>query len=299
MWHTYTPGSCSVVQCGFHCADRCNDWWIHEVGCRIRQQWLRSWGSQSVSWRGSGNTGHWYFSWVDFYIFDIFLTGSAGTYTLWTGLQDGSKGIPGSMVAMGLIPNAPYRPCLAVSICLMKLFNALHLCFPHLSVQAFVTGLLCNFHMVPCQPSLFRQFLICYDVYIQIKNGVQFHVLVVLECEGNWRLCNACPACTYKLEGEEMLIFNMLITMDGNDSLKQVLCREMTYNVEGQPLYRSAEWPEGQDVSNNYYLSRECVDRWVKDQIQKVAPAPEDRDEEENPCASHWTNMANKMMAQM
>lgn len=41
------------------------------------------------------------------------------------------------------------------------------------------------------------------------------------------------------------------------------------------------------------------MDRWVKDQIQKVAPAPEDRDEEENPCASHWTNMANKMMAQM
>lgn len=229
----------------------------------------------------------------------MFLTRSAGTYTLRTGLQDGSNGVPGSMVAMGLIPNAPYRPHLAVSIRLMKLFNALHLRSPHLSAQAFVTGLLCNFHAVPCQPSLFRQFLICYDVYIQIKNGAQSRVLAALEREGNWRLRNACPACTYKLEGEDALIFDMLVTMDGNDSLKRVLCRETMYNAEGQPVYRSVERLEGRDVSNDYYLSHEHVDRWVRDQIQRAAPAAEDKVEEENSCASCWTNMANEMTAQM
>jgi hypothetical protein len=39
----------------------------------------------------------------------------------------------------------------------------------------------------------------------------------------DWRLRHACPACTYKLKNENSLLFSLLFTMDGNDSLKQIL----------------------------------------------------------------------------
>ncbi|KAG1872000.1 hypothetical protein C8R48DRAFT_670407 [Suillus tomentosus] len=39
----------------------------------------------------------------------------------------------------------------------------------------------------------------------------------------HWRLKHACPACTYKLQGEVPMKFSLLYAMDGNDSLKRVL----------------------------------------------------------------------------
>lgn len=179
----------------------------------------------------------------------------------------------------------------------MKLFDTLHLRSPHLSAQAFVKGL-CDLHSVPYQPYLLHQFIICYDVYIQIKNGVQSRVSVVLQRGGNWRLRNACPACTYKLEGEEKLIFEMLVTMDGNDSLKRILCRETSYNPEdGRPTFRSMERPDNRCVSGDYYLSRERVDRWAKNQVQRALSETEEEDV--NPCASRWSNMVNELTARM
>jgi hypothetical protein len=41
-----------------------------------------------------------------------------------------------------------------------------------------------------------------------------------------WRIKHTCPACTYKLKGEYALTYKMLVTMDGNDSLKRILSRE-------------------------------------------------------------------------
>jgi hypothetical protein len=60
-----------------------------------------------------------------------------------------------------------------------------------------------------------------------------------------WCMKHACPACMYKLEGEDTLIFNMLTTMDGNDSLKCVLRCDKSLMVEdetGEPtLAKSSE----------------------------------------------------------
>jgi hypothetical protein len=42
----------------------------------------------------------------------------------------------------------------------------------------------------------------------------------------DYRLRHSCPACTYKLQDEGDLIFEMLVTMDGNDSLKRILRRD-------------------------------------------------------------------------
>jgi hypothetical protein len=41
----------------------------------------------------------------------------------------------------------------------------------------------------------------------------------------DWHIRHSCPACTYKLQGKKQLLFSMLWAMDGNDSLKHILCR--------------------------------------------------------------------------
>jgi len=38
-----------------------------------------------------------------------------------------------------------------------------------------------------------------------------------------WHLKNACPTCTYILQGEPELRFSLLYMMDGNDSLKRAV----------------------------------------------------------------------------
>jgi ferredoxin-like protein FixX len=40
-----------------------------------------------------------------------------------------------------------------------------------------------------------------------------------LDHGSTWHMKHACPACLYKLEGEDTLIFDMLTTIDGNNSL--------------------------------------------------------------------------------
>jgi hypothetical protein len=93
----------------------------------------------------------------------------------------------------------------------------------------------------------------------------------------NWRLSHACPACTYKLKGEADLIFKMLVTRDGNDSLKRILRRQpLATPAEGEPepegprVGDSRELPDHRTVAGDYLISREKVDRWAKDIVQEV-----------------------------
>jgi hypothetical protein len=59
-----------------------------------------------------------------------------------------------------------------------------------------------------------------------------------------------------KIKGEDKLIFNMLTTMDGNNSLKRILRRSKTSianNEAGEPvLGRSKEWANNRDMSDSY-----------------------------------------------
>jgi hypothetical protein len=77
----------------------------------------------------------------------------------------------------------------------------------------------------------------------------------------------------YKLEGEAELVFSMLVTADGNDSLKRVLRRGAhEYDDEGNPLPgKSNERPDPRlaGAGEPYFLSRERVDRWAKDRFKE------------------------------
>ncbi|KAF6759070.1 hypothetical protein DFP72DRAFT_806955, partial [Ephemerocybe angulata] len=118
-------------------------------------------------------------------------------------------------------------------------------------------------------------------------------VLAVLKRDAaDWRLENACPACTYRLEGEPELVFKMLVTMDGNDSLKRVARRlgTLAEEVEGEDVSVGPlkDVEDKRRVSSTYYLTREQVD------AGPARPAPgvgEEGSEEDSPCAGRWHNM--------
>jgi hypothetical protein len=138
-------------------------------------------------------------------------------------LTEGDQGIAAALVRQGLMPCAPFSPTLAFSTRLLELYRNTHLRCPHLAIQPFVKGL-CDLHGVPFRPYLSQQFSISYDLYLMIREEVQQRVSAALRHDApNYRLRHSCPACTYKLQDKGDLIFKMLITMDGNDSLKRIL----------------------------------------------------------------------------
>jgi hypothetical protein len=146
---------------------------------------------------------------------------------------------------------------------------------------------------------------------LSIREGVARRVDTALERDSSdWRLRNACPACCYKLKGEPAQIFEMLVTMDGNDSLKRILRRKPApeSGEEGDvPLVgESRELADSREVEGGYYLSREKVDRWAKDVVEELLPesilneqGSGGEEEDPNPCATQWANMKNDLTARM
>lgn len=109
-------------------------------------------------------------------------------------------------------------------------------------------------------------------MYLSIRNRVDQRIQTALKRnDSGWRLRHACPACTHKLTGEPELVFSMLVTMDGNDSLKRVQRRtpapidpgDGDAAVVGSPNERMDE----RTVGVGYYITREQVDRWNRDLV--------------------------------
>ena len=215
-------------------------------------------------------------------------------------ILEGDINIPAALVRQGLIPCAPYHPSMAVTTRVLELYRNNHLHCPHLAIQPFVKSL-CDLHGKAFRPYLSQQFSICYDLYIQIRDEANLRVALALSRDApQWRLQNACPACTYKLEGESKLIFDMLCTMDGNDSLKRIIRREpapLTDGDEAPQVGASRESPDSREVGGDYYLTREKVDRWAKAALEQLLQV--DDDGEGTPCEARWQNMINEVAARM
>ncbi|KAJ7810225.1 hypothetical protein B0H14DRAFT_3090839 [Mycena olivaceomarginata] len=141
------------------------------------------------------------------------------------------------------MPCAPWKPSVAIAA--------------RLAIQSFVKSL-CDLHGIRRQT----------DCLVNSALGRN---------TPNWRLKHTCPACMYKLEGEDELIFSMLFNMDGNDSLKQVLKRLKTDGSEEElTAGPSIERDDSRDGGEDYFLRWERVDRWVRS-----------RGDPSNPC-SDW-----------
>ncbi|KAJ7787485.1 hypothetical protein B0H14DRAFT_3095373 [Mycena olivaceomarginata] len=217
-------------------------------------------------------------------------------------LDSRAKGIAPGLILHGVMPCAPWNPAVAIKIRVLETYRVMHVRCPHLAIQAFVKSL-CDIHGVPYRPYLCQQFSISYDLYLDIRRRTDDRVTAALGRDSSWRMKHACPACMYKLEGEDALIFEMLSTMDGNDSLKRVLRRDkssMAQDETGEPtLARSSEREDSRDASDGYYISRERVDRWAKSRLGDRLPMEATNTDEDNPCAERWKNMINDVTSKM
>ncbi|KAJ7766007.1 hypothetical protein B0H14DRAFT_3510101 [Mycena olivaceomarginata] len=171
-----------------------------------------------------------------------------------------------------------------------------------LAIQAFVKTL-CDLHGVPYRPYLREQFSILYDLYLDLRRRTEARLLHHLGRDSfAWRVKHDCPACMYKLEGEDELIFDVLVTQDGGNSLKRVLQRN---KVESEPgdgpefvVGESKEYTDNRDASDWYFLAREKVNELAKHRIAERMPM-EAIEDKTNPCAERWKNMIEDVTAKM
>ncbi|KAJ7176367.1 hypothetical protein C8R43DRAFT_872549 [Mycena crocata] len=217
-------------------------------------------------------------------------------------LDPSAGGVAPALILEGLMPCAPWKPSVVIKIRVLEAYRVTHVRCPQLAVQSFVKAL-CDIHGVAYKPYLCQQFSIAYDLYLELRRRVDERVSKTLGRDSTWRMKHACPACTYKLEGEDRLIFDMLTTMDGNDSLKRVLRRSkptMEENESGEPVLGSSkERVDNRDAGDGYMLSRERVDRWAKTRLADVLPMESGNSNTENPCADRWKNMINDVTSKM
>ncbi|KAL4072702.1 hypothetical protein V8B97DRAFT_2023444 [Scleroderma yunnanense] len=143
--------------------------------------------------------------------------------------------------------------------------------------------------VVAFQPYISHQFTIVFNQYLQILQYVQHMTLTMICCIGPlWHLKNACPACTYTLQGKPELKFSLLYTMNGNDSLKHAIM---------QCPSKCEELLLGQVLACDWYLTQEEVDVFAKDHQVDIDMLTEGN--EDNPCAGCWKNMKDQHTTRM
>ena len=206
---------------------------------------------------------------------------SADTATCIVPIASDDPFISCALLRLGLVPCAPVRPTVAISIRALEFFRISSLYSPHFTLHAF-GKVLCHSHVVctlpysassgalipafqvAFKPYLLHQLSVAYDVYLALRRNTDRRVKVALQRqERNWRLQNCCPACTYELKDEKKLTFRLLFAMDGNDSLKRVRGRQPMKEGAGDGLPEmemSNERPDNRSCGEDYFLSRETVD---------------------------------------
>jgi hypothetical protein len=208
----------------------------------------------------------------------------------------GEHYVASAYVGQGLMPAAPYLPNVAITIRTLEIFRAIQLCCPRLGVQAFIRAL-CDIHGIAPRPHLGVQFSVAFDVYLSIRAEVDKRVQVALGRDTpNWRLKNACPACLYKLEGEQPILLPVLCTFDGNNSLVRFWRREREIvDDSGRAVPgASKERIDARVAAGDYYMPREDVNMWSKEGLEELmkgfvpGSAPDDDDDR---CDERWENV--------
>lgn len=115
-----------------------------------------------------------------------------------------------------------------------------------------------NHLQMPYRPYLRSQFSAAYDAFLEIVYRVDVLLKQALKHDTpNWRLLNACPACTYKLVDESPLQFAWFATIDGNNSLKRW--------VSSSP--NSLPRDDSRRARSDYWIGHDAVDKF-KDEVR-------------------------------
>ncbi|KAJ7348100.1 hypothetical protein DFH08DRAFT_1001633 [Mycena albidolilacea] len=184
----------------------------------------------------------------------------------------------------------PWKPKVAFTTRCLEIYRLVRLRSPGVSIQPWVKTL-ADLHGCELKPYASKAFSKCFDVYLEILQVVDDRIKK-----------NCCPACTYKLEGEMKMIFEMLVALDGNDSLKRILVKDKTVDENGAAHGRGKERddPCTAYAGCNYLMTREDVDKWSREVLATLVQHPRSKDKaEDTECQEHWNNMSEELTAKM
>ena len=113
---------------------------------------------------------------------------------------------------------------------------------------------------VPFQNYLQKQLAIAFDSYLEICRRVDKKLNNRLGYDTpNARLIQQCPPCFFKLEGEQDLDFSVMVSMDGNNSLKRI----------GASIRGNQELSDSRTIDSDRWITADEVDRF-KDEVAEV-----------------------------
>ncbi|KAJ7819633.1 hypothetical protein B0H14DRAFT_3473004 [Mycena olivaceomarginata] len=165
------------------------------------------------------------------------------TYTMEVPMTGNDVYLSSCFVAQGLIPATPWKPKVAFTTTLPRDLPGLCVYDPLASLKPYAS----------------KAFSKCFDVYLEILQVVDDRIK--------------------KLEGEMKMIFEMLVALDGNDSLKRILVKDKTVDENGL---------------------RMDVDKWSKEVLATLVKPPRSKDKaEDTECQERWKNMSEELTAKM
>ncbi|KAB5589883.1 hypothetical protein CTheo_6666 [Ceratobasidium theobromae] len=155
----------------------------------------------------------------------------------------------------GYFSPTPTSPSCAVHVDVLRYCVALRRHASMTSLQAIAMAI-CEIHNVIYSRHIRAQLSAALDVYLVINRMLDSRLAKALfRDDPNWRMANACTACTYHLDNEPKLKYSMLLTCDGNDSLKRVA---------------NASLVDRRTLNSDYFLSSEYVDRFGNEVASRV-----------------------------
>ncbi|KAH9855188.1 hypothetical protein C2E23DRAFT_724520 [Lenzites betulinus] len=193
----------------------------------------------------------------DIDVFDILSTSSQASIS-----SDSALSVAEALVSNGYLGSTPVTPSLAISLHTLELLRRIRLFKASFSLEAFAK-LVCYYYSVPYQRTVRNAISDSFDIYLAILRAVRKRVMGALGRESpDWRVCNACPACCYKLEGEPAQSFSRLFCMDGNNSLKRM-----------RPLGGRKVGDDRVFTDSDYYLPQGFVDAYANEVHSKAKQA--------------------------
>ncbi|KAJ8454198.1 hypothetical protein ONZ51_g13169 [Trametes cubensis] len=186
-----------------------------------------------------------------------------------------------AMAQQGYLAASPISPSLAITFNTLEHFRLLRLRKPSFSIEAFAK-VLCDSYALPYRRRYRTALSDCFDVYLAILRNIDKRLKVALKRDSpEWCVHNACPACCYKLDGEQPLTFARMLALDGNNSLKRVA------KFGDRNMADLREFTE-----SDYFLSVDYVDRY-KDEINTDdSDSDDDNDDDFGECTKHWKSAA-------
>ena len=114
---------------------------------------------------------------------------------------------------------------------------------------------------IPFHSYLQHQLMTAFDIYLEIRRQVDKKLNEHLGYNTpRARLIQQCPPCFFKLQGEPDLEFSVMVTMDGNNSLKRI----------GPSIRAHDDLCDSHSIDSDRWVSAEDVDCF-KDEIGEVS----------------------------